>query len=122
MFLSLCLGLGRAMQSIFQIFSAIMFCALENLVAKFYVEKADPSMTGYAVSAAIKNNSDYKVIRINAKAAGAATPRQAEVTLSYKKEVESNTVFAKLESSTVTTGIWTTLTTREGSKTLETFV
>lgn len=82
-----------------------MFCALENLVAKFYVEKADPSMTGYAVSAAIKNNSDYKVIRINAKATGATTPRQAEVTLSYKKEVESNIVFAKLESSTVTTGI-----------------
>nr|QXJ08928.1 vitellogenin [Penaeus merguiensis]QXJ08931.1 vitellogenin [Penaeus merguiensis] len=94
----------------------------EPIVAKFYVEKADPSMTGYAVSAAIKNSFDHKVIKVNAKAAGATTPRQAELTLSYKKEVESTIAFAKLESSTVTTGIWTTLTTREGFKTLETFM
>lgn len=94
----------------------------EPAVAKVYMEKADPSMTGYAVSASIRNSFDYKVIKVNAKAAGATTPRQAEVTLSYKKEVESTVVLAKLESSTVNTGIWTTLTTREGFKTLETFM
>ncbi|XP_047488685.1 vitellogenin [Penaeus chinensis] len=94
----------------------------EPAIAKLYVEKADPSMRGYLVTAAIKNKRGNKVIKMNVEAAGASTPRRAEMTLSYTKEEGSHIVSAKLDSSSIAAGMWTTLTNEQGHKAIETYV
>jgi len=94
----------------------------EPAIAKLYVEKADPSMRGYLVTAAIKNKRGNKVIKMNVEAAGASTPRRAEMTLSYTKEEGNHIVSAKLDSSSIAAGVWTTLTNEQGHKAVETYV
>lgn len=94
----------------------------EPAIAKLYVEKADPSMRGYLVTAAIKNKRGNKLIKMNVEAAGASTPRRAEMTLSYTKEEGSHIVSAKLDSSSIAAGVWTTLTNEQGHKAVETYV
>ncbi|XP_063602733.1 vitellogenin-like [Penaeus indicus] len=94
----------------------------EPAIAKLYVEKADPSMRGYLMTAAIKNKRGNKVIKMNVEAAGASTPRRAEMTLSYTKEEGSHIVSAKLDSSSIAAGVWTTLTNEQAHKAIETYV
>ncbi|XP_042892354.1 vitellogenin-like [Penaeus japonicus] len=94
----------------------------EPAIAKLYIEKADPSMRGYLMTAAIKNKKGNKFIKLNVEAAGATTPRRAEMTLSYTKEEGSHIVSAKLDSSSIAAGVWTTLTNEEGHKAMETYV
>lgn len=94
----------------------------EPIVAKLYIEKADPSMKGYRMTTAIKNKKGNKVIKFNIGTPGAATPRQAELTMSYSKEERSHVVSAKFETSSTTAGLWSTLTNEGEYKALETFV
>nr|BAD98732.1 vitellogenin [Penaeus japonicus] len=94
----------------------------EPAIAKLYIEKADPSMRGYLMTAAIKNKKGNKFIKLNVEAAGATTPRRAEMTLSYTKEEGSHIVSAKLDSSSIAAGVWATLTNEEGHKAMETYV
>nr|ABB89953.1 vitellogenin [Penaeus monodon] len=94
----------------------------EPAIAKLYVEKADPSMRGYLVTAAIKNKRGNKVIKMNVEHLGALTPRRSEMTLSYPKEGGTHFVSAKLDSSSIAAGVWTTLPNEQGPKAVETYV
>ncbi|XP_047488789.1 vitellogenin-like [Penaeus chinensis] len=94
----------------------------EPIVAKLYIEKVDPSMKGYRMTTATKNKRGNKVVKVNIETPGAATPRQAELTMSYTKEERSYIVSAKFESSSTSVGLWTTLTNEGEYKALETFI
>lgn len=94
----------------------------EPIIAKLYIEKADPSLKGYLMTAAIKNKREIKFVKVNVEAVGASTPRHAEMTFAYTNEEGSHIVSAKIDSSTINAGVWTTLTNEEGYKALDTFV
>nr|UFQ72465.1 vitellogenin 3 [Procambarus clarkii] len=69
------------------------------IVAKLSVEKAEPSMKGYLVKAAIQDERNNKQIKIKFEVPGSTTPREAQVTMSYTTEGQSKKVSAELQSS-----------------------
>nr|AAM48287.1 vitellogenin [Metapenaeus ensis] len=91
-------------------------------IAKVYIEKADPSMKGYLVSATIKNKSGNKMIKVGVEAVGASTPREADMTIAYTMEEDSHIISAKIDATSITAGFWATLTNTEEYKAIETFM
>ncbi|XP_069164339.1 vitellogenin-like [Procambarus clarkii] len=93
----------------------------EPLTAKLSVEKAEPSMKGYIMRAAIENERHSKLIKAKFEVAGSSTPREAQITMSYTTEGEINKVSAKLESPALSSQVWAHVSNKDDHKGVEAF-
>ncbi|XP_042241489.1 vitellogenin-like [Homarus americanus] len=93
----------------------------EPVVAKLFVEKTEPSMKGYLMTANIQGERNKKIIKIKVETSGSSSPREAQVILSYTKQEESYQLSADIKSSSINSDISTTIVNRQGHKGVEVY-
>ncbi|XP_053642609.1 vitellogenin-like isoform X2 [Cherax quadricarinatus] len=90
-------------------------------IAKVYIQKAEASIKGYLINTVTQTMRGSKMLTAKIETIGSRTSRMVDVTLSCTKQEQTYLVSTTLESSSVSSGLWTTITNNEDQTDIEAF-